>query len=171
MRQASRTMALCGILTALGVVILSLGALIPAATFCCPVLASFLLTAVLTRCGAKAALTAYAATAILALLLSPDAEISFLYAALGYYPVLKPRAERLGKPAATAVKLVWFNASAALAYGLLLWVFRIPSLRQEFQETGRLLMAALAVLGNITFFLYDAVLGKLTRRYLQKFGK
>ena len=38
MRQ-SRRMALCGLLTALTVVVLSLGSLVPLATFACPLLA------------------------------------------------------------------------------------------------------------------------------------
>ena len=53
--NASRRMALCGMLTALAVVILLLGGLLPLATFCAPVLAMAALLPVLEECGPRAA--------------------------------------------------------------------------------------------------------------------
>ena len=52
-RGKSTEIALCGMMTALAVVILCLGGLIPAATFCCPVLASLVLLPVMQRWGRR----------------------------------------------------------------------------------------------------------------------
>ena len=49
----TRKLALCGVFCALGVVLLSLGSLIPAATYCCPVLASLPLLVLHRACGTK----------------------------------------------------------------------------------------------------------------------
>ena len=66
-REKSREIALCGMMTALAVVILCLGGLIPAATFCCPVLASCVLLPILPRWGRRDALCVWGASAAAAL--------------------------------------------------------------------------------------------------------
>ena len=104
MVRKSRDMALCGCLCALAVVIMSLGTLIPMATYCCPVLASFVLLPVMLVCGKKLSWVLYGAIAILSVLLAPDKEAAAIFVALGYYPIVKP----------------WFDAmNAALLVSLL----------------------------------------------------
>ena len=94
-RQQSRRMALGGAMAALTVVILSLGSLVPLATFACPLLAMVCLIPLVCRYGPGAALTVYAGAGILSLFLCADKELAFLYAFLGWYPALRPRLERL----------------------------------------------------------------------------
>ena len=72
MKEKSRKMALCGVLCALSTVCMLLGGIIPFATFCCPALAAALLTPLLFEAGDKMTLAAYAAVAVLSLLLCPD---------------------------------------------------------------------------------------------------
>ena len=92
----SRRIALCGVLAALGVVVLLVGSALGLGTYAAPMLACFLLLPALEEYGPRAALCQYAATAILALLLVPEPELSLFYAlALGPYPVLRARLERL----------------------------------------------------------------------------
>ena len=157
----TRRLALCGVLCALGVVILSLGSLIPAATFCCPVLASLTLLILLPECGTKYALLAYAATACLGLLLAPDREAAALYLALGYYPVLQARLDRLPKGIGWVCRLLWFNVSVLAVYAALLFVFWLDGLRQELFGAGRRFAAALLLGGNLVFILYDFALRRL----------
>ena len=83
-RTKTRVLALGAILSALAVVVMMLGGLIPAATFCCPILAGFVLIPVLFEGGAAMALCAWGAAAILSLLLGPDKEAAMLYALLLY---------------------------------------------------------------------------------------
>lgn len=165
MKRTGRIVALCGVMTALGVVVLSLGSLIPAATFCCPVLASFLLVVLLRECGAAPAVTAFFAMAILGVLLAPDKEIAALFLALGYYPILKRRLDRLPKAAGWALKLVWFNAAVLAVYALLLLVLKMDALTQEFRETEKWLLLATLLLGNLAFLMYDLALNRLAAVY------
>ena len=65
----SREVALCGVLCALAAALLTLGGVIPAATFCAPVLAMAALLPVLEEAGPRAAGTAWMAVSLLALVL------------------------------------------------------------------------------------------------------
>ena len=89
MRQ-SRQMALGGMLTAVSVVIMCLGSVIPINTYVCPVLCILVTRPVLDRCGRRIGWCYYLATAILSLLLAPDREAALVYAFLGYYPMIRP---------------------------------------------------------------------------------
>ena len=59
--QKSWGMAYCGIVTALCVALMLLGAVIPIAMFIAPAVAGFLVATVCVECGMQLALTAYAA--------------------------------------------------------------------------------------------------------------
>ena len=161
-------MALCGVMTALMTVILCMGSLIPAATFCCPVLASFVLVILLREVGGKNALLAFLAAALLSLMLAPDKEIAFLFLAVGYYPVLKQKLDTLPRVAGWILKLTWFTLSILAVYGLMLFVLRLDALSEEFREMQKWLPAVLVIGGEVVFVLYDLVLNKLTRIYQRR---
>ena len=94
MRRKSRDMALCGVLCALAVAIMAMGTLVPAATYCCPLLASMTILPVLILCGEKTSWVFFAASAVLSLLLAPDKEAAAIFLAVGYYPIVKPKFEK-----------------------------------------------------------------------------
>ena len=71
-QQKSWAMAYCGIVAALCVALMLLGAVIPIAMFIAPAVAGFLIATVCVECGMQMALTAYAAVSLLALLFVPD---------------------------------------------------------------------------------------------------
>ena len=87
--------ALGGVMAALAVVCMSLGTLIPLATYVCPMLCMLLLRVVRTMCGDRIGWAWYGAVAILSLLMAPDKEAAAVFAALGYYPILKPKMDQL----------------------------------------------------------------------------
>ena len=78
MKQASRDLALCGVLCALAVAIMAMGTILPVATYCAPVLASMTLLPVLVLCGEKLSWAMFFASAMLSLLLAPDKEAHFM---------------------------------------------------------------------------------------------
>ena len=125
---ASR-MALGGVLAALAVVIMSLGGLIPIATYVTPMLCAMLLQAVLLTCGTRVAWAWYGAVALLGLLLCPDKEAAAVYVFLGYYPIVKPKLDGL-KPA-WLWKVLMFNVRIGLKYVLQLQVFGMAELSAE----------------------------------------
>ena len=140
MKRKSQDMALCGSMCALAVAIMAMGTLIPAATYCCPVLASMTLLPVLILCGEKLSWVLYAASAILSLLLAPDKEAAAIFLALGYYPIVKPKLDRKRKPARLACKLLLFNLSVLAVYAALLFVLQMDALRQEFSAMSTALL-------------------------------
>ncbi len=161
-RNSASSAALGGILAALAVVIQSMGTLIPVATFVCPVICMLLLQVVLRRCGARVAWAWYAAVAILCALLTPDKEAAAVFVFLGYYPILKPKIDAL--PVRWAVKLVYFNAAVLIMYWLLMNLLGMAYLVEEFSQLGIVMTVITLVLGNLTFFLLDRLLGIRRRK-------
>lgn len=155
-------MALGGVLAALAVVIMSLGSLIPILTYVSPMLCALLLQVVLLGCGERVAWAWYGAVAILSALLSADKEAAAAFLFLGYYPIVKPKIDKLHLR--WLWKLLLFNGSIGVMYYLLLNLFGMAELGAEFAEMGTVLLALMLVLGNVTFFLLDKVLTLRVRR-------
>ena len=148
---------------ALAVVIMCLGGLIPAATYICPMLCTLLLSFVLHLCGTRISWAWYGAVTILCLLLGPDKEASAIFLCLGYYPILKPKLDKLWL--AVLWKLILFNTVIGAMYWILIHLFGMEQLAAEFQELGMILFIILLILGNLTFILLDVVLKRLARKF------
>jgi len=125
-------------------------------------LCMMILQFVLKLCGGRIAWAWYGAVAILGLLLAPDKEAAAVFAFLGYYPILKPKLDRL--PLALLWKLLLFNAAILSMYWLLANLFGMTELNAEFGEMGTVMPAVLLLLGNVTFLLLDLLLGKKAGR-------
>ena len=155
-------MALGGMLAALAVVMMSLGTIIPVATYVCPMLGALLLQGVLKTCGSRIAWAWYGAVALLSVLLAPDKEAAGVVVFLGYYPIVKPALDR--KKGKWLWKGLLFNGSVCLLYFLLLRLLGLKQLTQEWSDMSVGMLAVLLVLGNVTFFLLDRLLG-MGRKY------
>ena len=163
--NGAKQIALGGMMAALAVVIMSLGGMIPSATFVCPMLCCLILQIVRTICGDRMAWAWYGAVAILSLLMGPDKEAAAVFVFLGYYPILKPRMDKL--PVKWLCKGILFNASVLTMYWLLIHIMGMAQLAEEFSELGMAMIAVMLVLGNVIFFLLDKVLDmcvKMSRR-------
>lgn len=162
----SRQMALCGVLCALAAALLTLGGVIPIATFCAPMLAMAVLLPVLEEYGPRAAGTAWLAVSLLALLLDPDREAALVYLCFGWYPLLRPRIAKLpSRLLRLAAKLAVCGAAVALLYGALM---KLLGLTADLEEAGAWLTAVLLILANITFLLLDRALERLTLLWRRK---
>lgn len=151
------SVALGGVLAALAVVIMAMGTLIPIATYICPMLCALILHVVLKTCGSRIAWAWYGAVAILSLLLAPDKEAAVVFAFLGHYPIVKPKLDR--RRGKWLWKALLFNGATLAAYWLMLRVLGLEGLTAEFAEMGAVMCAVLLLLGNVTFFLLDRLLG------------
>lgn len=154
--------ALGGVMAALAVVIMSLGGLIPVATYVSPMLCALLLQLVLKTCQERIAWAWYGAVALLSCLLSPDKEAAAVFVFLGYYPIVKPKLD--SRRAKWLWKGLLFNISVGVMYFLLLRVLGMDELSAEFADMGFWMLAVLLILGNVTFFLLDRLLGMKPRR-------
>ena len=155
-RTPAANVALGGVLAALAVVIMSLGTLIPVATYVCPMLCCVLLQLVLRICGSRIAWAWYGAVALLGILLAPDKEAAAVFAVLGYYPIVKPKLDR--RKGKWLWKGLLFNGSVLGLYWLLMHLFGFDRITAEFAEMGIAMTAVLLLLGNVTFFLLDRLL-------------
>ena len=150
-----------GVFAALAVVIMSLGTIIPVATYVCPVACMLLLQMVLKITGTRLGWAWYGAVSILSLLLAPDKEAAAVFLAVGYYPIVKPKLDkRKGK---WLWKGLFFNLVILALYWLLLKVIGMERLVEEFSGMGIAMTAVLLLLGNVTFFLVDHLLSKKFR--------
>ena len=156
MKISAKQIALGGMMAALAVVVMSLGGLIPVATYVCPMLCMLLELTVCLFCGTRIAWAWYGAVSILSLLLGPDKEAATVFCFLGYYPIVKPRLDCM------KLSVLWkgllFNASMLVMYWLLMHLFGMAELAEEFSEFGKWTAIILLGLGNVTFFLLDRVL-------------
>ena len=164
-RIQSRRIALCGLLTALSVVILSIGSFIPAASVASPMLAMLILIPIQCDYGSKTTLLVYTAVSVLAVLLCTDKELAALYVFLGWYPALRPLLLKLPKLLQIAVKCAIYSLLMAVMYAMLIFLFQMQALVEEFSAYSGLMLAVLLATGNITFLLQDFALKQITTLY------
>lgn len=149
-------------MAALAVVIMSLGTLIPVATYVCPMLCTLLTQVVYRLCGGRIAWAWYGAVGFLSVLLAPDKEAAGMFLALGYYPIVKPRLDRSrGK---WLWKLLLFNGATGTVYFVMMKVLGMTEISESFAGIGLVLLLVLLVMGNVTFLLLDYLLGRTVGR-------
>ena len=126
MRKTAQAVALGGMMSALAVVIMCLGTIVPIATFICPAFAMITGQITVYFCGRKFGWCWYVVVTILSLLLSFDKEAAVTFTFLGYYPMIKFWFDRykLG----WIGKLVYFNFSNILMMSGCVGVNLIPRL-------------------------------------------
>lgn len=161
-RTPAANMALGGVLAAVAVVIMSMGTLIPVATYVCPMLCCVILELVRKICGTRVAWAWYGAVAILGILMAPDKEAAAVFGALGFYPIIKPKLDR--RKAAWLWKGLLFNADVLILYWVLMHLLGFDRFTEEFAEMGMIMTAVTLLLGNVTFFLLDTLLSRGFRK-------
>lgn len=152
-------MAFGGMMTAVSIVIMTLGSVIPLNTYTCPVLCIFLTRPVLERCGKTIGWCYYLAVMILSLMLAPDREAAMVYTVLGYYPMIRPLFEKLG-PVKKVAKLTYFTTMGVVSYWLLLLVMGVEAALGE----GWLLVALSVIFWDVLFMRLDYMLGAPVRK-------
>lgn len=162
----AKSIALGGVLAALAVVVMSLGGLIPIATFVLPMICMLTLNVVLQLCGKRIAWAWYGAVALLSVLMGPDKEAAAVFAALGYYPIVKPFLDT--KKLSWLWKAILFNAVILALYWALMHIFGMAYLLQESQELGLIGILITLILGNVCFFMIDVLLHRMRNRKRKK---
>ena len=155
-RNETRKIALGGMLAAVAVVIMCLGGFIPVATYICPMLCCMTQFIVLCFCGKRIAWTWYVAVSLMVLFLCPDKEVSLVFLAIGYYPLIKSFLER--SKLRFVLKLLFFNSSILIAYGVLIYLLGMENVAAENMEFGMIGLVIILLMGNVTFFLLDKFL-------------
>ena len=158
MRSKAFPVALGGMLAAVAVILMSIGTIIPVATYAAPVVCMLICRIVMKLCGSRIAWAWYGAVAFLSLLMAPDKEAAAVFLVLGYYPIAKLKLDALkGK---WLWKALYFNGSILALYWVLMNIIGMQQLLSDFEGMGLAMMALLLILGNATFFLLDRLLEK-----------
>lgn len=169
MTDSARVIALCGVLTGLGVAVMLTGGLIPVMIYCSPLIAGLLLIPVLHEYGSGRAWMVWGATAILALILCADKEAAFFYLFLGYYPILKRHMDRIrGKAGRLLLKPMFFAAALAFMYGLLYFVLGLESVVNDL-NTASAIVNAVVYLGLVAaMMIFDLAIENMTKLYVRR---
>lgn len=168
MKGYSRKVAVSGMMVALGTAVMLLGGVIPVATFCCPILAGLTLIPLVFDCGGMYAWSAWAAIALLSMMLCPDKEAALLFVFLGYYPIVKWTLDGKIKNRwlRRLAKLLLWNAAIGAMYALIFFVLRLDQVLADYREMTLWMAATTLLLGNLTLMLYDVSLMRFSILYL-----
>lgn len=162
----SRKLALSGILTALGSVVLLLENLSPTGKLGFYVLAAFLLSVVVMECGTGYGWISYIAVSVISLLIVPEKTAVLPYIMFfGVYALVKSHIEKLGRViAGWILKFAFFNTALYFLWNIAVNVLRIIP--------GRLFeilpLAAVIIILQVLFFLYDWLFTLWTNYYAYK---
>lgn len=158
-----RAVATGGMLAGVAVVIMCMGSLIPVATYVCPMLCTLIAFVVCSLHGKRIGWAWFGVVAFLSVLLGPDKEAAAVFCCLGYYPMLKPMLDKCW--ASLLWKLLLFNGAVFVLYGVLLKLFGLDVITEVIPQLGIAGLVILLLLGNVTFFLLDRLLGKLSIKF------
>lgn len=169
MRGKAAKIALCGMVSAMSLVLMMFEGLVQAASIAMPAIAGCLLIPIVAEAGMGWAFGSYGATAVLCLLLAPDREAALIYVLFfGYYPALFAILSKIrNKAARWGAKLLIFNAAAISEVLLATYVLGVP-----WEDIPFLPMpwgaVALLLAANLVFVLYDFTLAGLIREYFRR---
>lgn len=173
MKNKTKNTAVCGLITALSVVLMMLTTLIPVFMYVIPIITGLLVLFVSDIADKKWGLGVYFSTAFLSVLLITDKEAALTYALFfGYYPLIKDVIEKLPKWGAWLLKLVVFNVAAVSIGAISFFLFGVSG--EEYNEFGKFTIPILLIMANVAFVLYDICLTRnrvLLTRLSEKFKK
>lgn len=169
MKNNIKKITLCGVIAAL-ITVICLAAYFPYLTYALPAIAGALTIIPLCEIGKKYAFFTYLAS-ILPIFLFAENEAKLMYVFFfGYYPVLKALYESINSIVIEyLLKILTFNASVTLIYLVLAKLIGLPQV--SFGKFAGYSVAALYVLANMVFILYDVCLNRLAVLYTVRFKK
>ena len=164
-RKRTRRLAICAILSAIGVILLYLGALIEVLDLSVVVIASLVCILAVLEMGGAWPWMIYGVVSILSLVLLPQKNPAILFLLFGgYYPILKAYYERLIPPVSWLLKFVNFSLALGGVLFLSKKVLLLPDLALLDHPLG---IAVTLVVGDAVFLLYDIALTRLITVYLR----
>ena len=178
--EKTKKLTLCATLAAMGVVLLLIGGFIEVLDLSMAALASFFCIFAVIEMGRGYPWMVFAVTGILAVVIMPQGLGGWLYLIFfGYYPILKEKIEKLFMPLAWLLKLIVFNL-AVTVYAVICYFLFFGQLEALFNEAasllggvgnGAVIIAAIYLVLNIVFVVYDVALTNLITLYLVKLRK
>ncbi len=163
LRRRTIALTVSAMLSALGVVLLALGSLLETVDLSVSALASFFVVYAVIELKGAYPWMMWIVTAGLAWLLLPQKSPALFYTLIGFYPILKEKAERFRPVLSWVLKLICFHLSGLLAYLGLRFLLTTSDL-----ETRPWMLAVLYLLALACFILYDIALSRIISFYFAK---
>ncbi len=175
--QKTKKLTLGAVLCALGVVLLSAGSLIETIDLSAAAFASFICIFAVIELGGIYPWIIYLVTGVLALIFTPFGMAGWFYIAFfGYYPILKEKVERLGRPIAWTLKILILNIALVICViiSYLLFFRGTGDILGAFagmfgeEKMTELFVAGMWLLVNAAFVLYDIASTLMISTYIRK---
>lgn len=173
MRYKSSQVAIGGMASGLCLLLMFLTGIIPFSEYACPTFAGLVLIAVAQEMGRKTAFIVYGAVSLLSILLTPSKEAAVLFIFFfGYYPVIRQILMEKVRllPVRLVLKLALFNGMIVLGYLVIIHLFGLTEIMDEFGSFGKYSALVLLLFGNVFFLVYDSMVGNLTDVYRDHFA-
>ena len=159
-----KRIVVCGVMCALSILILYLGAMIEVLDLSMSAIASLVIVLIVIEMGYSYAWLTYIAVSILSVVLLPQKLAAIFFAAfMGFYPIVKSYIEKI-RSAILCWTLKLSLANVALVVSYLVIRFFVP----EELETD-IMMWTLYIMALAAFILYDIAISKLITAYFYKF--
>ena len=164
-RGAAAKVAYPAILSALALILVYLGSMVPTGSWGIVAAAGLLPAAAVISVSLTAGFLCWAAAAVLAFLLTPDKLCALLFGVLfGLYPMVKSLVERLRKkPLEYALKLAFFNAAFTV-----IWLTMAAAVTASLPQVLGSSVWVLYMAANVIFLLYDYGFSKLIGLYIAR---
>ena len=165
--ERTRRIAICAMLSAVGVVVLYLGSLIEVLDISMAVIASVFVIFAVIEYGKAAPWMIYGVTGILSAILLPQKLPAAIYILFcGFYPIIKEKIEKLGSRVAQwAIKEIVFNVCLIVLMLLSRYLLYLD------KDGLFVFEAVFFLLANGTFVIYDIALTRLISLYVFKLRK
>ncbi len=162
--KKTRTLTVCAMMSALGVVTLYLGSIIEVIDISMAVIASLFVIFTVIEYGGAAPWAVYAVTGVLSAVLLPNKFPAAMYILFfGFYPILKEKIEKLpSRVWQWAIKEAVFNVCLVVLMILAKWLFFFEG------EILTVIWIVFFLLANGTFVIFDIALTRLISLYVFK---
>ena len=166
-KSSTRRLAASAVLSALGVVLLTVGAFVSVLDLSMAAIASLTVVFAVIELKGKYPYLVYFVTSVLSLLLLPSKAPALLFALFaGYYPILKAWLEgRFSRTVSWLFKILTFTVAFALIAFVSIKVFTL------FELTWQWWYAAALAFVVAVFVLYDIALTRLITAYLLRWRR
>lgn len=154
MKNHAKLVASCGMMTAVCVVLMLLGAVLELGIYAAPMFAGLCLVPLGEKWGRKYQTTLWLSVSLISFLLVPNVEENLIFFGFfGWYPIVRPKLERLPKALKLPVKLIIFNCAICLVEYLCIYLL-VP------EDMTKLFLLVLLGVSNLVFLLYDSIVPK-----------
>ncbi len=166
--SAAKKIAICAMLSALGVVFLLLGSVVDVLDMSMAVFTSLLSVIAVIEYGKSAPWMIYGCTSLLSLLLLPNKIPAVLYSVFfGFYPIVKEKFEKKNIVISWLLKHLVFLP----CFALMLVAYLFLGTGFETYLLKPWVIAAVVALAEIIFILYDLALTRMITLYIVKLRK